>query len=358
MIDTHELLQRIDLRALAEEAGARFRKDSSACPLHQGNNPSAFHLYRGEDGVWRWHCFTGCQTGGDAITFYQRWQGCDFLTGVRDLAARAGKVAPTPPVPVRAAPTAPSVTWQDRGLDFLRYTQDRLWENDPVLSYLRRERGLAEDTLHTWGLGWNPQDLWDDERKYGLHANKRLWLPRGIVIPGWRSDGLWYVKVRRPLGDEVAAYGLAAGTPPVFPSMKYAGVRGGVQTLFGEPHLQSRATLVVVEGEFDAMLLWQIAGDLVDVVTLGGASTRLSSDDLFLLASYPRIVAAHDNDAAGAHARRQLVEMSSRVDARPPTAKDVTAMWRAEGEAAVRGWIREALAVPPVAVAPGASSRG
>jgi hypothetical protein len=193
--------------------------------------------------------------------------------------------------------------------------------------------------------------MWDDERKYGLGENKRLWLPRGVVIPGWRNDGLWYVKVRRPLGDDVTAYGLAGSLPPAYPKMKYASVRGGVQTLFGESHLQARPALVVVEGEFDAMLLWQIAGDLVDVVTLGGASTRLSSDDLFLLASYTHITAAHDNDDAGANARRQLLEISSRVDALPPTAKDVTAMWRAQGEAAVSQWITQALGTPQPAAA-------
>jgi hypothetical protein len=154
------------------------------------------------------------------------------------------------------------------------------------------------------------------------------------------------------LGDDVAAYGLAGSLPPAYPKMKYAGVRGGVQTLFGESHLQARPALVVVEGEFDAMLLWQIAGDLVDVVTLGGASTRLSSDDMFLLASYAHIVAAHDNDDAGANARRQLLEISSRVDALPPTAKDVTAMWRTQGEAAVSQWITQALGAPQTAATP------
>ena len=96
----------------------------------------------------------------------------------------------------------------------------------------------------------------------------------------------------------------------------------------------------------NAVSIWQAARDLVDVVTLGGASTRLSSDDMFLLASYTHIVAAHDNDDAGAHARRQLVEISSRVDALPPTAKDGTAMWRTQGEAAVSQWITQALAAP------------
>ncbi len=70
------LLQQIDLRALAEEAGTRFGRGphpSSCCPLHAGSdNPTAFHLYRGSDGIMRWHCFTRCPHGhndGNAIGF-------------------------------------------------------------------------------------------------------------------------------------------------------------------------------------------------------------------------------------------------------------------------------------------------
>ncbi len=72
-----EILERADLRGLAERAGAAFnppgRGTASRCPLHGGDNPTAFHLYRGSDGRQRWHCFTRCPQGqndGDAIGFY------------------------------------------------------------------------------------------------------------------------------------------------------------------------------------------------------------------------------------------------------------------------------------------------
>ena len=73
---------RIDLRALAEEAGAKFNSNnSSPCPLHKGTKPN-FHLYTGEDGrTLRYHCFSECPedaNDGNAIDFFMRWKNLEF----------------------------------------------------------------------------------------------------------------------------------------------------------------------------------------------------------------------------------------------------------------------------------------
>lgn len=363
-MDTRDLLSRIDLRAMAESAGATFpgMKNSSACPLHKGNNPTAFHIYRGGDGIQRWHCFTGCNKGGDAITFYMMWQGVDFTTAVRELEAwssgtpaiATGSTAPAQMPDERAAP---SNRWQQRCQDFLRYCQDELWQNEDALTYLTRMRGLNTETIGSWGLGYNPRDVWDQEAEYELTDGKRVWLPQGIVIPGWRHDALWYVKVRRPIGDDMVACGFVPNRPDLLPNVKYASVRGGRQVAFGETHLARRHTLVLVEGEFDAMLLRQACGSMADVMTLGGAAARLTTSDLMTLATYKRIIAAHDNDQAGERARAMLAQLSDRITDWPPTEKDITAMWRTGGDLQLRWWLAGARAAaqfhsdpPPVQI--------
>lgn len=345
-MDVQGLIRAVDLRALAEEAGAKFQfnKNSSHCPLHGGTNPTAFHLYRGRDGEMRWHCFTGCQADGDALAFVQRWQRVDFAGAVAELERRVGAAPPAPaPGPaLREEPTAPDQAWQERAMAFISYAQDELWtRRSQAMAYLIRRRGLMEDAIGAWGLGWNPRDLWDDPARWGLEG-KRVWLPRGVVIPGWRDNGLWYVKIRRPLGADMDLYGLAEPGPAPLPGMKYANVRGGRQTFFGECRLAGRATLVVVEGEFDAILLHQFAGDLVDVATLGGASTQLTMADLLTLARYRRVVAAQDNDAAGERAQQRLAALGERVMVSPPPGHDVTDAWREGGAEAVRRWVAAA----------------
>ena len=361
MVDIADLLARIDLRALAEEAGADFgNSNSSACPIHHGTKPTSFHVYRGKNGLPLWHCFTGCQTGGDALRFMQMWQHLDFVAAIAELQRRAGAAPlapadPRPPAPAlrTAVSPAPGHDWQDRCVRFLCYCQDQLWQNDAVLAYLSN-RGLQPETIGAWGLGWNPRDIWDDETRYGLADGKKLWLARGLVIPGWRNDALWYVKIRRPIGEDMERFGLAIAGQVSLPKMKYAAIRGGSLTLFGESHLsaQRRPALVIAEGELDAILLSQVAGDLVDVLTLGGASMHVSMDDLLILAAYPRIIAAHDNDDAGAKARARLAALSERIIVAPPPAHDITAAWQLYGASAIRHWITEALNPAPQIAAP------
>lgn len=346
-MDTRDLLQRIDLRALAESAGAKFAgmKNSSACPIHKGNNPTSFHIYMGSDGIPRWHCFTGCRRGGDAIGFYMAWQGVDFPTAVRELQDLAGNppaIATTSTAPPPEQRLAPSEKWQARCQDFLRYTQDELWQNEEALSYLTQMRGLNTETIGSWGLGYNPRDVWDVEAEYSLDTGKRVWLPQGIIIPGWRHDALYYVKIRRPIGEDMIACGFIPTRPDLLPNVKYASIRGGRQVAFGETHLARRSTLVLVEGEFDAMLLHQVCGKMVDVLTLGGAAARLTTSDLMTLATYQRIIAAHDNDQAGERARALLAQVSDRITTLPPTEKDITAMWRAGGDRQLHQWLASA----------------
>jgi hypothetical protein len=66
-----------------EKSGGRY---SCACPLHGGENETAFSIYF-DKGRWKWHCFTRDCGGGDAISFVEKWQGlkfkeaCEFIMG-------------------------------------------------------------------------------------------------------------------------------------------------------------------------------------------------------------------------------------------------------------------------------------
>lgn len=297
-IDVETIRKTVSLRALAEAAGAKFgENNSSACPLHQGKNPRSFHVYRGTEGIERWHCFTGCQTGGDVIAFYMRWKQVDFRTAVEELAA--GTIVATP-APAAVEETSrvvpPPSAWQDTAMRTVIRAQDSLWKSGSMLSALFQDRGLVERTVGLWMLGWNPQPTES--------------LPAGIVIPCWRDGFLWYVKVRRKENR----------------GAKYLSLAGGVNTLFGTDHWQGHRTLIVTEGEFDCMLTWQVIGHIADVVAVPGASTHLTVEDLAALARYERIIALYDNDKAGqagAAYLQQAVGARVEVATVPPSAKDI-----------------------------------
>lgn len=81
MFDISAILAKSDLLAYVERAGGTPKGNgnrySCACPLHGGDNTTAFSIYF-QDGRWKWNCFTGDCGGGDAIRFIEVWQGLDF----------------------------------------------------------------------------------------------------------------------------------------------------------------------------------------------------------------------------------------------------------------------------------------
>jgi len=104
-----------------------------------------------------------------------------------------------------------------------------------------------------------------------------------VVIPCDLGGVIQYVKVRRP-------------APPLS-GPKYQQVKGGRPALFGLDKLAGRRVVVICEGELDAVLLWQEAGDLVDVVAIGSKTARPALPQLGRLAGAARWLVALDRDA-------------------------------------------------------------
>ncbi len=236
----------------------------------------------------------------------------------------------------------PHAAWQERAQAFVAYAQRQLRspEGQPVLEYLHTQRGLTDETIYAWNLGYNPRDHWDDPCRWGLGGSKRIWLPRGVVIPGTRGEAIWYLKIRRPLPNDALAQ--AIGAVDHLPDMKYCGPRGGRTMLFGVDYFVGLPILFLVEGEFDALLVWHMASDLCDVACLGGAKHHLDALDAIDLIRTWAILAAYDIDDAGKCGSAYLHSTSRRVKVVEPPAHDLTDYWRQGGD--LRAWIADVVA--------------
>lgn len=77
MINIDDVLNKSDLLTYVALAGGKPEKTGNryacACPLHGGENSTAFSIYF-DNGRWKWHCFTDDCGGGDAISFVEKWQ--------------------------------------------------------------------------------------------------------------------------------------------------------------------------------------------------------------------------------------------------------------------------------------------
>ena len=350
MHDLDLIRERVDLHDLAEEAGAEFRGDSSRCPLHGGDNPTAFHVY--ENGR-KWHCFTNCTDGendGDVFSFYMRWKGVEFKEAVKELARRAGAIdlakASSPRgEQIKALPKAPGEEWRARAERFVDWAQEQLLSEAgaQARAYLLAERGLDEHIWEVYRLGYCPMELYDKPEKWGFPAKvsnpRKVWLPKGIVIPGIYEGKLWYVKVRRPVDERLADY---LGAVETMTKAKFGGPRGGVLALFGAETWIGRPVLMLVEGEWDCMLTWKEAAGLCDVGTLGSGKNRADVVDLAALARYPAVLVVYDMDQAGDEARRywkKVQESVPRIQIVKPPDHDLTDYRNHGGD--LRRWIAE-----------------
>jgi DNA primase len=190
---------------------------------------------------------------------------------------------------------------------------------EPALNYLTG-RGLTTRTIRAARLGYIPGDFREWRRMEGLDV------PCGITIPWFAADALWAVKVRR-----------AYGTP------KYQQIKGGnVNGLYGADGVADREVALFCEGEFDALLARQEAGNLVAPVTLSSATAILSSRWYAELTHCHTVLVAYDRDAAGEKGANRLLSLSPRF--RPvqvPQGKDITEFYLKGGD--VYHWIDHVL---------------
>lgn len=324
MIDTQRLKETCDLRRLVEQ-------DLGPAPLHGGraylwkcpfhNEQKGYSLAVWADG---YRCFGACDTRGDAIDWLMNYRRLSFAQAAEVLGGRADDRPRVEHKCLKSPSEPPEWSWQRRAECVVSQAEETLWSDagEPALNYLIG-RGLTTRTIRTARLGYVPGDF------RGWRVLEGLDVPCGITIPWFASGALWAVKVRR-----------AYGAP------KYQQIRGGnVNGLYGADGLADREVALFCEGEFDALIAGQTAGDLVAPVTLSSASVTLSARWYAELTHCHTILVAYDRDAAGEKGAQRLLSLSPRFrEITVPQGNDLSDFYLNGGD--VHGWIAAQLPVP------------
>jgi hypothetical protein len=152
--------------------------------------------------------------------------------------------------------------WQRRAQVIIPAAEHCLWgeRGELVHRYLQEERGLREDAIRCWRLGFVPWNVRERATARGFAGNSAVTVPAGILLPCLVDGVCWSLKVRRPLG---------------LPGPKYLQVRGSHVALFGAHTLIAdgapQRTVFLTEGEFDAS-----APSAMSVSALSGSSKKTS----------------------------------------------------------------------------------
>ena len=135
-----------------KKAGTNYK---GVCPFHSEKTPS----FMVSPNKQIWHCF-GCGLGGDIFEFIKQVENVEFLEALKILADRAGVELKKPTQEQIQIGEKKNVLY-DINEAAAKYFAKVLWESDSAheaLEYLRA-RGLTDQTIKNWILGWAPDDF-------------------------------------------------------------------------------------------------------------------------------------------------------------------------------------------------------
>jgi len=160
---------------------------------------------------------------------------------------------------------------------------------EPGRAYLL-QRGISLATARAWNLGFNHQ-TWHPQQQARAPA---------IHIPWWNGQYLTAVQYRF-IGADIAK------------RERFGQRQGGQRLLFGLPLLNQEPNLVLVEGEFNAIAIWQACKDIgIDVLSWGAQESILQPQVNALAAmiirrGYRRTILWADEEALAHQVRRQFI---------------------------------------------------
>jgi DNA primase len=301
--------ERVDLAELIGETvalkPAGRERLKGLCPFHAEKTPS-FHVHTGRG---FYYCF-GCGAKGDLFDFVMQTQGVEFGEALQLLGRRAG-------VEVDALRPSPG-SGRRRDLAQLNEMAERWFRAQllaeggrEALAYLR-DRGLSDESIESWRLGWAP-DGWDGLLRHALTEGARDddLLAAGLISEnerGRRYDrfrGRVIFPIRDRLGRVVGFAGRVLGDEvPKYLNTPETELFDKGRLLYGldraRPAIRERAECLVVEGYMDVIALHQ-TGFPHAVAALGATLTEAQADELSRL-DVARLSLAFDADDAGRRA--------------------------------------------------------
>ncbi len=299
------------------------------CPFHPDKDPS----FTVNEDKQIFYCF-GCGEGGNIFKFLMKVQGLSFKEAAKSLAQRYGITIPQRPVS-KAAKKKKELSERllDITLTAAEYFQKQLRDSSSAQAardYLA-ERGLDENTIEAFGLGW-AEDSWD-----GLIAflndkglNLELAEQAGLIIkrtnaPGWydRFRGRIIFPIKDHRGDVVAFGARTIGLPGQEEQPKYINspespIYHKGKILYGlfqnKSPIRKAGRGLLVEGYMDVVSLWQF-GVRQAVASLG---TALTEDHARRMKAVTKDwVLLFDADQAGLKAATRALPICYKMEIRP-----------------------------------------
>lgn len=320
---TERIKERIDIVEFIRQytevkpAGRNFKAN---CPFHRERTPSFMISPERQS----WHCFGGCNEGGDVFAFLMKYENIEFPEALKILASRAGVELADYRGENREAKAAEAL-----------YKVNEAAKNifkksfSPEAAEYLLSRGLKKSTIAEWELGYTPSKgsfLADALLKLGFETKDIE--GAGLAFPTRRGlMDRFRERVMFPISDErgrvVGFTGRilketqrSDGTPEA----KYVNTPETLaykksRILYGyhksKPHVKDWGYVMIVEGQMDVLMSYQ--DGVKNVVASSG--TALTLEQLRILKKMTdKILLGFDMDAAGQKAAERSIDLAHSLD--------------------------------------------
>lgn len=224
------------------------------CPFHEDSKRS----FSVNKATGAWVCFGSCNEGGGIVKFHARMLKLSEADALLDLKITLGheKVVPA---------------------DKVKQNHQKLLKAKNILEFLQKRRGLTLDTIKQFELGFDGDRLWIPVKVGNHYLNVRRY--------NWRPGG--------EARDKMLSYDVGYGEARLFPS----------------ENLVKGDSLLLCEGEMDAILANQLGYNAVTVT--GGAGTWTSKFTEAVAGKTIHI--CYDIDEAGRKGEEKVARAVARV---------------------------------------------
>jgi DNA primase len=322
MSTVDEVKQKIDIVEVIgryvtlTKAGRNFK---ALCPFHSEKAPSFFVFPERQS----WHCFGGCNTGGDALSFLMKKEGMTFGEALRFLADKAGVL-----IPSRIEP-GPGRDEKERLFQVneiaAQYYHNLLVtsrEAEKVRAYVAG-RGLNDKSLTDFQVGYSPNG-WEMLKQYLLERGftEIELLNSGLIVQSdvGKTRDRFRNRLLFPIHDQrgrVVGFGgraLDNETQPKYLNSPQTPIFDKSDTLYGlhmaAAAMRSEDTTVIVEGYMDVIIPHQYGFRNV-VASMGIAITDKQINKIKRLTK--NVILSLDPDEAGEEAMLRCVDYENNL---------------------------------------------
>lgn len=265
----------VDLKKVSSTRGGEW---AGPCPACGGEDRFRCWPNAGDESK-AWFCRHCAPDGGDLIEFFRHFDGLGYKEACAAAGCDAKQYGYSKPVLpskrrkpefIPSSHADPAEVWAEKAAAFVDKCHRQLLDNAAALKWLLDNRGINAGTVAKFRLGLNPdakyfrsRESWGlpTEIKTDTQKPKKLWIPRGLVIPYIVDNRVMRIRIRRTKED------LRSDTDP-----RYYFVPGSSAAIMVIG--RGRSAYMVLETELDGMMVDQEAGDLVGILAMGTATSK------------------------------------------------------------------------------------